>query len=147
MTGEEPLKMASWNVNGLGGGDRVRAVRHWLDTEGKDTKVLALQELKTQEATAEFNLRQLMANNRGCWFLLGDWNMTLMREDSSGPTPLLKGSPMDAWRETKLAWSLTDAYAIARRRTGPRYTRQVVRGRRLDQSRLDRVYLSNNASW
>ncbi|KAL3682903.1 hypothetical protein R1sor_000925 [Riccia sorocarpa] len=73
--------------------------------------------------------------------------MTLMREDSSGPTPLLKGSPMDAWRETELAWSLTDAYAIARTRTGPRYTRHVVRGRRLDQSRLDRVYLSNSASW
>ncbi|KAL3679445.1 hypothetical protein R1sor_022401 [Riccia sorocarpa] len=72
--------------------------------------------------------------------------MVLVQEDSAGPSPLLKGGPLEAWVIAELEWNLEDAYNYANRRSGPRFTRQVVRGGRLDQSRLDRVYFSNSAS-
>ncbi|KAL3679387.1 hypothetical protein R1sor_022343 [Riccia sorocarpa] len=211
--------MAAWNVNGLAGPDRVKAVQQWLKQTGKGVGILALQELKANEGASEFNLRRLIPNatcivdyaqnDRGgaallihpriqveergvkgtgnvAWarttiagrstifasiygphdgegkiqlfqwlhqltegnrcFLLGDWSMVLDPRDSSGPSPLLKGSPLQAWSELEQAWALEDAFSRAWKREGPRYTRQVVRSNRLDQSRLGRIYISNNGA-
>ncbi|KAL3678979.1 hypothetical protein R1sor_021935 [Riccia sorocarpa] len=188
--------------------------------EGKGTKIMAIQELKTRERQVEFNLKTLMpgatvvvdyaANEAGgaalivheslqvtergvngarngawaCiqiegrqiyvasiygphnseekikffrwlkglgdekdWIWIGDWNMVLKQEDASGPSPLLKGSPLQAWNEVEIHWHLEDTYNIAMKKSGPRFTRQVTRGERLDQSRLDRAYINKSASW
>ncbi|KAL3701599.1 hypothetical protein R1sor_019621 [Riccia sorocarpa] len=73
--------------------------------------------------------------------------MVLHRRDTLGPSPLLQGRLLAGWRHVDQAWNLLDAYEIARSREGPRYTRQVLRGDRLDQSRLDRSYITGNADW
>ncbi|KAL3691962.1 hypothetical protein R1sor_005613 [Riccia sorocarpa] len=73
--------------------------------------------------------------------------MVLIPEDSAGPTTLLKGRALETWRWCNQSWSLSDAFDMAKVRNGPRFTRQVVRGGRLDQSRLDRAYLSRGGSW
>ncbi|KAL3697959.1 hypothetical protein R1sor_012035 [Riccia sorocarpa] len=67
--------------------------------------------------------------------------------DSAGPSPLLTGSPLDAWTEVEQTWALEDAFDKAMQKHGPRFTRQVVRGSRLDQARLDRIYISQDATW
>ncbi|KAL3683706.1 hypothetical protein R1sor_001728 [Riccia sorocarpa] len=212
--------VATWNVNGFSSSDRVKAVEQWLKTRGKGVQILALQELKTGEQTAEFNLRRLMlgatcvidyaGNEQGGaaliinqaiqvlesgvkgtgnfawakiklqgkvfsvasvygphgngakieffswlkdradgehWIMLGDWNMVLLREDTSGPSPLLKGEPLQTWNDLDLSWNLDDAWLKALQRKGPRFTRQAVRGQKLDQARLDRAYISCNSSW
>ncbi|KAL3687586.1 hypothetical protein R1sor_013895 [Riccia sorocarpa] len=54
------LQIATWNVNGLGGADRLRAAKSWLQNNGRGTKILVIQELKTPECQVEFNLRTLM---------------------------------------------------------------------------------------
>ncbi|KAL3679799.1 hypothetical protein R1sor_022755 [Riccia sorocarpa] len=83
----------------------------------------------------------------GKWVLMGDWNMTLDPLDSVGPTPMLHGSPLRRWRALDQSGDLLDCYDAAGRRIGPRFTRQAVRGARLDQSRLDRAYISNMGNW
>ncbi|KAL3675638.1 hypothetical protein R1sor_025586 [Riccia sorocarpa] len=166
--------------------NEIRAVKCSLQNSGRSTKILALQELKTQERQVEFNLRNLMpgakvvvdyAENElggaalvihesikvvstgvkgtgqmawACvevhghqfmvasiygphgpeekiqffhwlrdkaddsnWIILGDWNMVLTPEDSSGPTPILKGGPLQAWGEVELKWNFEDVYNIA----------------------------------
>ncbi|KAL3691610.1 hypothetical protein R1sor_005261 [Riccia sorocarpa] len=40
-----------------------------------------------------------------------------------------------------------DVFHLAKRKSGPRYTRQAIRGNRLDQARLDRVYLNRGGDW
>ncbi|KAL3696686.1 hypothetical protein R1sor_010762 [Riccia sorocarpa] len=73
--------------------------------------------------------------------------MTLNKEDSIGPTPLLQGSPLRRWRALDQTGDLLDVYHAAGRTEGPFFTRQAAKGNRLDQSRLDRVYLSEMGSW
>ncbi|KAL3691399.1 hypothetical protein R1sor_005050 [Riccia sorocarpa] len=84
---------------------------------------------------------------RGKWILLGDWNMTLNKEDSIGPSPLLQGAPLRRWRALDQKGDLLDVYHAAGRTEGPFFTRQAASGNRLDQSRLDRVYLSEMRNW
>ncbi|KAL3678874.1 hypothetical protein R1sor_021830 [Riccia sorocarpa] len=69
------------------------------------------------------------------WLLMGDWNLVLLPEDSAGPTPLLKGRLLEGWKAMEQRWELSDLYLQAQRCEGPRFTRQVKRGRRLDQPR------------
>ncbi|KAL3701259.1 hypothetical protein R1sor_019281 [Riccia sorocarpa] len=99
-----------------------------------------------EEKTNFLNWLRDMANGKD-WILIGDWNMVLMQEDSIGPTPVLKAEPFNAWGEVEIAWSLEDTYNVAILKVGQRFMRQAVRGGRLDQSRLDRAYISNNAIW
>ncbi|KAL3675386.1 hypothetical protein R1sor_025334 [Riccia sorocarpa] len=61
MVGER-FKVGTWNTNGLGGENRLGVVQSWLKGESRFRKVLAIQELKTKEETAEFNLRRLIPN-------------------------------------------------------------------------------------
>ncbi|KAL3688334.1 hypothetical protein R1sor_014643 [Riccia sorocarpa] len=70
--------------------------------------------------------------------------MVTLPEDSIGPTALLKGGMAAKWAQVEQTWRLTDCYLKAEERRGPRYTRRAQRGDRLDQSRLDRVYASDN---
>ncbi|KAL3690145.1 hypothetical protein R1sor_016454 [Riccia sorocarpa] len=171
MSYTEEFKIVIWNVNGLGGADRIRVVKSWLQNTGKGVKVLAILELKTREQQVEFNLRTIMpratvvvdyalnevggtalvihgelANDKE-WVLVGDWNMVLSQDDSTCPSPLLKGGPLQAWEATNMRWHLEDVYDLAVKKIGPRFTRQAVRGDRLNQSWLDRAYINKNASW
>ncbi|KAL3681174.1 hypothetical protein R1sor_024130 [Riccia sorocarpa] len=85
--------------------------------------------------------------NGGRWLVLGDWNMVTDVKDSIGPTPLLKGEALCKWQEVDTTWDFLDLYHCAGVTEGPFYTRQVWRGDRLDQSRLDRIYANNNGEW
>ncbi|KAL3683403.1 hypothetical protein R1sor_001425 [Riccia sorocarpa] len=87
-----------------------------------------------------------MANGKN-WILVGDWNMVLAQEDSSGPTPVLKGETLNVWGEVEIAWNMEDTYNIALQKVGQRFTRQAVRDSRLDQLRLDKAYVNKNAVW
>ncbi|KAL3697773.1 hypothetical protein R1sor_011849 [Riccia sorocarpa] len=59
MIKEADLSMVSWNLNGLGCNDKVKAVQDWLNSEGKQAKIIAIQELKAGERVLEFNIRRL----------------------------------------------------------------------------------------
>ncbi|KAL3681901.1 hypothetical protein R1sor_024857 [Riccia sorocarpa] len=63
------------------------------------------------------------------------------------PTALLKGGLLETWRNLDQHWDFADLYHLATRREGPRFTRQVTRGGRLDQARLDRIYASRRGEW
>lgn len=83
----------------------------------------------------------------GSWIFLGDFNMTEFLEDSTGPTLLIEGRQLESWRLLKTRFDLIDAYFIPRSFIGTRYTRRFVHGLCLDQSRLDRFYLSDSRHW
>ncbi|KAL3698381.1 hypothetical protein R1sor_012457 [Riccia sorocarpa] len=83
----------------------------------------------------------------GEWVILGDWNMVQRRIDTAGPTTLLQGFTQEKWRETDERWQLHDMFLMSSEQKGPLFTRQVVRGDRLDQSRLDRGYITRGGDW
>ncbi|KAL3695872.1 hypothetical protein R1sor_009948 [Riccia sorocarpa] len=72
----------------------------------------------------------------GRWCFLGDWNMVLTPADSAGHTAVLKGLSREYWEHLDQTWDMTDVYHKAQKKEGPRFTRQVYRGGRLDQARL-----------
>ncbi|KAL3701407.1 hypothetical protein R1sor_019429 [Riccia sorocarpa] len=87
-----------------------------------------------EEKMRFYNWFRELANDKE-WVLVGDWNMVLSQDDSTCPSPLLKGGPLQAWEAANMRWHLEDVYNIAVKKIGPRFTRQAVRGDRLDQSR------------
>ncbi|KAL3685721.1 hypothetical protein R1sor_003743 [Riccia sorocarpa] len=118
-----------------------------VETQGRQLIVASVYgPHRPEEEIQFFNWLRDKADG-GDWILLGDWNMVLSPTDSLGPTPMLKGSPLQAWTEVELKWSFEDALEVALQTQGPKFTRQAVRGSRLDQSRLDRVYINKNAAW
>ncbi|KAL3700079.1 hypothetical protein R1sor_018101 [Riccia sorocarpa] len=80
-----------------------------------------------------------MAEPTQKWIWMGDWNFIGDRRDSAGPSPVLQSELLLKWRDVELQWVLADMYDRAVTKGGPRFTRQVWRGERLDQARLDRV--------
>lgn len=83
----------------------------------------------------------------GQWIILGDFNMVESPIDSAGPSPLLQGRQLEAWRLLATRFDLTDAYFLPREFIGTRFTRRALHGHRLDQSRLDRFYISDKSHW
>ncbi|KAL3691489.1 hypothetical protein R1sor_005140 [Riccia sorocarpa] len=83
----------------------------------------------------------------GKWILIGDLNMVERREDSIGPSPLLKGAELRKWTLCSNNADLIDTWLVAVRSTGPWFTRQAVCGARIDQARLDRCYTSERGEW
>ncbi|KAL3687200.1 hypothetical protein R1sor_013509 [Riccia sorocarpa] len=81
------------------------------------------------------------------WVIVGDWNMVELPEDSTCPSTILSGGEERIWKAVSQEYDLIDAYLCSVNTEGPRYTRQVIRGNRLDQSRLDRCYLNNSGEW
>ncbi|KAL3694700.1 hypothetical protein R1sor_008351 [Riccia sorocarpa] len=92
-------------------------------------------------------IRESKLANGGKWLLGGDRNMVLYPEDSAGPTALLKGGPLAAWRSLDQRMDLVDLYHLAAAREDLRLTRQVIRSERLDQARLDRIYANRKGQW
>ncbi|KAL3679581.1 hypothetical protein R1sor_022537 [Riccia sorocarpa] len=83
----------------------------------------------------------------GNWLVMGDFNSVELPDDTVGPSALLHGSELRLWKALTSEVEMVDAYLCASFTDGPRFTRQVFVGDRLDQARLDRCYLSNGASW
>lgn len=83
----------------------------------------------------------------GQWILLGDFNMTEIPLDSSGPSPLVIGQQREAWRLLKTRLYLVDAFSLHRTFIGMRYTQRAAHGNRMDQSRIDRLYISERGHW
>ncbi|KAL3675120.1 hypothetical protein R1sor_025068 [Riccia sorocarpa] len=52
--------IAMWNLNGLGTGEKLTAVRTWLNKQKNKIKIFAVHELKVGERTLEYHLRQLI---------------------------------------------------------------------------------------
>ncbi|KAL3679635.1 hypothetical protein R1sor_022591 [Riccia sorocarpa] len=83
----------------------------------------------------------------GNWIILGDLNQVDRVRDSVGPSPRIQGKEERVWRNLVFGRDFSDCFFLAASRTGPRFTRQAMCGNRLDRSRLDRVYISDSASW
>ncbi|KAL3682137.1 hypothetical protein R1sor_000159 [Riccia sorocarpa] len=83
----------------------------------------------------------------GRWVLAGDMNSVELPDDTDGPTAVLHGSELRLWKALSAEFEMVDAYLCTAFREGPRFTRQVYSGGRLDQARLDRVYLSGGGGW
>ncbi|KAL3691827.1 hypothetical protein R1sor_005478 [Riccia sorocarpa] len=113
----------------------------------KDFRVASIYGPHPREEKLQFfnDLKALTERDR--WMLVGDWNMVLSPQDSAGPTALLKGEALEVWQDLDQGIDLMDMYNVAEERRGPRFTRQVYRGGRLDQARLDRLYFSQNGEW
>lgn len=76
------------------------------------------------------------------WIFCGDFNMTEMRQDSSGPSPLIRGREAEFWRLLKLCFDFSDVFQILNERApGSRFTWRRVRNGTLVESRLDRFHL------
>ncbi|KAL3679376.1 hypothetical protein R1sor_022332 [Riccia sorocarpa] len=85
--------------------------------------------------------------HEGNWIVCGDFNQVDRVRDSVGPSPRIHGREERVWSNILLNKDLSDCYIEASTRSGPRFTRQARSGRRLDRSRLDRVYISDRGSW
>ncbi|KAL3692700.1 hypothetical protein R1sor_006351 [Riccia sorocarpa] len=83
----------------------------------------------------------------GKWVVIGDFNMVERRSDTIGPSPLMRGAELRKWILCSNQGDLVDTWLTACESTGPWYTRQVVHGARLDQSRIDRCYISERGEW
>ncbi|KAL3677394.1 hypothetical protein R1sor_027342 [Riccia sorocarpa] len=81
------------------------------------------------------------------WVFMGDWNFVIEPEDTAGPTALARGQIKTEWNRTDERHNLCDVYHRAAKKVGPRFTRQVIRNNRVDQARLDRVYLNQDGEW
>ncbi|KAL3679284.1 hypothetical protein R1sor_022240 [Riccia sorocarpa] len=60
MLHDNELSVATWNVQGMGEADKVKALQNWLRGAGKKVRILALQELKAGEHNLEFQIRQVI---------------------------------------------------------------------------------------
>ncbi|KAL3693786.1 hypothetical protein R1sor_007437 [Riccia sorocarpa] len=83
----------------------------------------------------------------GNWIVCGDFNQVDRVRDSVGPSPRIHGSEERIWSRLVMSKALADCYFEAATRSGPRFTKQAKAGRRLDRSRLDRVYLTDGGKW
>ncbi|KAL3701989.1 hypothetical protein R1sor_020011 [Riccia sorocarpa] len=83
----------------------------------------------------------------GQWILLGDLNMVEATRDSMGPSPVLRGRELRSWTLCRNQGDLIDGWKVALESLGPWFTRQAVHGTRIDQSRIDRLYISNRGDW
>ncbi|KAL3676918.1 hypothetical protein R1sor_026866 [Riccia sorocarpa] len=83
----------------------------------------------------------------GRWAIVGDMNSVELPDDTDGPTALLNGGELRLWKTMTADHELIDAYLCASFTVGPRFTRHVFSGTRLDQARLDRCYLSGGGGW
>lgn len=81
------------------------------------------------------------------WILTGDFNMTKSRLDSSGPSPLIRGSELIEWRLLVSRFCFLDTLELLGKVDGSRFTRRRRHGPRLDQSRIDRIYFSGLGWW
>lgn len=79
----------------------------------------------------------------GQWILMGDFNMTKEPRDSSGSLLLIHGGQLETWWLLKTCFDLVDAFPLAKMLVGTQFTRRATHGLRLNQSRLDRFYLSD----
>lgn len=73
--------------------------------------------------------------------------MVKLHDDLVGPTAHLHGMEERSWLNLMDHLDLIDLYFTVVHRKGPIYTRQAIRGGRLHQTRLDRVYSSNRGNW
>ncbi|KAL3691500.1 hypothetical protein R1sor_005151 [Riccia sorocarpa] len=80
----------------------------------------------------------------GTWILGGDWNSVESFEDSVGASPVQRGTEQRKWSSLAGALDLADGWTEATQRSGPHFTRQKQVGSRLDQVRLDRIYVGRN---
>ncbi|KAL3690932.1 hypothetical protein R1sor_004583 [Riccia sorocarpa] len=68
-------------------------------------------------------------------------------EDTIGPSPLMEDQERRCWDLVVGSGDLVDARLCASMTKGPHFTRQAWYGERLDQSRLDRFYISERGEW
>ncbi|KAL3694435.1 hypothetical protein R1sor_008086 [Riccia sorocarpa] len=79
--------------------------------------------------------------------VLGDFNCVELPEDTQGASNLLNGRELRRWKEMMRASELVDAFFVAVKRRGSRFTRQRIRSDRVEFARLDRCYFTEGADW
>lgn len=77
----------------------------------------------------------------------GDFNMTKARRDSSGPSPLIKGNKKLEWRLLANYFGMIDSLTLLGKGKGSHFTKRRNHGGHLDQSRIDKMYLSSQGWW
>lgn len=90
-------------------------------------------------------LHSFMTNDQ--IIICGDFNMTGLPKDSSGPSNFIHGSKACAWKGVVDQYNLVDLYLCATKRQGPIFTRQMALPSHIDQSRLDYFQENNSGSW
>lgn len=83
----------------------------------------------------------------GHWFIFKDFKMIESPLNSSGPSPLISRRQREAWRLLKTQLDLVDAFSLPKTFLGTRFTRWALHGQRMDQSRIDRFYISDKGHW
>ncbi|KAL3686849.1 hypothetical protein R1sor_013158 [Riccia sorocarpa] len=83
----------------------------------------------------------------GSWIYGGDWNSIELHHDSVGPSPVQESTERKVWTALMAHQDLADGWIHSARRSGPWFTRQRETSTRLEQSRLDRIYLAKHEGW
>ncbi|KAL3697792.1 hypothetical protein R1sor_011868 [Riccia sorocarpa] len=78
---------------------------------------------------------------------MGDYNCVELPEDTQGSSNLLNGGELRQWKNWVRSGELVDVFFGAVMRTGPRFTRQRLKGDTMEYAILDRIYMSEGANW
>lgn len=73
--------------------------------------------------------------------------MTKDPRNSSSPSPFISSSLLETWYILKTHFDLVNALPLVQSFSGSHFTRRTTHGDKMDQSRLDRFYLSGNNFW
>lgn len=73
--------------------------------------------------------------------------MTDLLDDSSNPTNYIQGAESQTWTHLIDQHDLIDLIFCVARWADPYFTRQMLVGQQLDQSRLDYIYASHQGAW
>ncbi|KAL2608075.1 hypothetical protein R1flu_026648 [Riccia fluitans] len=87
-------------------------------------------------------LLQLIETGR--WIICGDFDMVEVPMDTMCSSSILRGSEKKCWKQCACQADLVDAWWIAAQSLGPVFSRHALRLDKLDQSRLDRFYISEH---
>ncbi|KAL3687354.1 hypothetical protein R1sor_013663 [Riccia sorocarpa] len=85
----------------------------------------------------------------GNWVITGDFNMVEYREDTIGPSPMIRGEEARSWARCANSLDLVDGWLGAVESKGPVFTRQQLHGERRKQTyfKMDVRHLKKEATW
>ncbi|KAL3691976.1 hypothetical protein R1sor_005627 [Riccia sorocarpa] len=78
---------------------------------------------------------------------MGDLNCVELPEDTLESANLLNDLELRHWKSWAREAEMVDLFFAAVTRSGPRFTRQRIKGNTLEYARLDRFYASSGADW
>ncbi|KAL3696899.1 hypothetical protein R1sor_010975 [Riccia sorocarpa] len=137
----------TYKVRSSGTSGTGNAVWAEIETSNGPLHIMSIHAPNSKEDMTTFweNLQNQIQGQR--WILGGDYNMVELWDNSSGKSAIIAGSEARAWKSFSQSNGLVDSYLAAASRKGGNFTRHAFYGRRYDQSRLDRFYVSQGGEW